>query len=284
MRFLIITGLSGAGKTQVIHFLEDIGYYCIDNMPPVFLTTFAKVCYTQATTIGNVAIVVDIRGGALFDTIGQELDNMKAEGFPYEILFLEADDATLIKRYKETRRAHPLSPSGLIGDGITRERERLAELRQRADTIIDTSQLLTRQLKKIVNDKYGECESADYFNVQVQSFGFKYGVPSDADLMFDVRFLPNPYYVEGMREQTGKDAAVREFVMSYAQTQEFLTRLSDMLTMLLPYYIEEGKNQLVVAIGCTGGRHRSVAIAERIGQILAAHGTHVSVSHRDIER
>ncbi|MCH5188155.1 MAG: RNase adapter RapZ [Oscillospiraceae bacterium] len=282
MRFLIITGMSGAGKTQVMHFLEDIGYYCIDNMPPIFISTFAKACYADEH-LQNVAIVTDIRSGGMFDDIEAELDALRMEDFPFEVLYLEASDRVLIKRYKETRRSHPLSSEGRIADGIEKEREKLSGLRQRADHIIDTSNLLTRQLKKLVTDLYGEGEE-NYFSVELLSFGFKYGTPADADLMFDVRFLPNPFYIENLKGHTGLEAAVRDYVMEFPQSLIFLDKLYDMISTLIPYYIDEGKTRLVIAIGCTGGHHRSVTIAEALGKQLAQNGTKVTVTHKDIER
>ncbi len=281
MRFVMITGMSGAGKTQVMHVLEDMGYYCIDNMPLVFLVPFAKMCFKETNKFENVAIVVDIRGGDMFDEIGGALKELDQQNFPYEILFLEARESILVKRYKETRRKHPLSLNGTIEDGIMRERERLAYLRGQATHIIDTSRLLTRELKQIILDIYGETEE-NYFRIQVESFGFKYGIPRDADLVFDVRFLPNPFYIDSLKEHNGTEECVRDFVMKYDQSREFLTKLDDMLTMLIPHYMEEGKSELVIAIGCTGGRHRSVAIAEAIHKKLSAKSFNSIIRHRDM--
>lgn len=283
MRFVIITGMSGAGKTQVMHVLEDMGYYCIDNMPLVFLVPFAKMCFSETNKFENVAIVVDIRGGDMFDEIGGALKELDQQGFPYEILFLEARESILVKRYKETRRKHPLSLNGTIEDGIMRERERLAYLRGQATHIVDTSRLLTRELKQIILDIYGETEE-NYFRIQVESFGFKYGIPRDADLVFDVRFLPNPFYIDELKEHNGTEECVRDFVMKYDQSREFLTKLDDMLTMLIPHYMEEGKSELVIAIGCTGGRHRSVAIAEAIHKKLSAKSFNSIIRHRDMAK
>ena len=281
MRFVMITGMSGAGKTQVMHVLEDMGYYCIDNMPLVFLVPFAKMCFKETNKFENVAIVVDIRGGDMFDEIGGALKELDQQNFPYEILFLEARESILVKRYKETRRKHPLSMNGTIEDGIMRERERLAYLRGQATHIIDTSRLLTRELKQIILDIYGETEE-NYFRIQVESFGFKYGIPRDADLVFDVRFLPNPFYIDALKEHNGTEECVRDFVMKYDQSREFLTKLDDMLTMLIPHYMEEGKSELVIAIGCTGGRHRSVAIAEAIHKKLSSKNFNSIIRHRDM--
>lgn len=283
MRFVMITGMSGAGKTQVMHVLEDMGYYCIDNMPLVFLVPFAKMCFKETNKFENVAIVVDIRGGDMFDEIGGALKELDQQNFPYEILFLEAREGILVKRYKETRRKHPLSMNGTIEDGIMRERERLAYLRGQATHIIDTSRLLTRELKQIILDIYGETEE-NYFRIQVESFGFKYGIPRDADLVFDVRFLPNPFYIDALKEHNGTEECVRDFVMKYDQSREFLTKLDDMLTMLIPHYMEEGKSELVIAIGCTGGRHRSVAIAEAIHKKLSSKNFNSIIRHRDMTK
>ena len=283
MRFVMITGMSGAGKTQVMHVLEDMGYYCIDNMPLVFLVPFAKMCFKETNKFENVAIVVDIRGGDMFDEIGGALKELDQQNFPYEILFLEARESILVKRYKETRRKHPLSLNGTIEDGIMREHERLAYLRGQATHIIDTSRLLTRELKQIILDIYGETEE-NYFRIQVESFGFKYGIPRDADLVFDVRFLPNPFYIDSLKEHNGTEECVRDFVMKYDQSREFLTKLDDMLTMLIPHYMEEGKSELVIAIGCTGGRHRSVAIAEAIHKKLSSKNFNSIIRHRDMTK
>ena len=266
-----------------MHVLEDMGYYCIDNMPLVFLVPFAKMCFKETNKFENVAIVVDIRGGDMFDEIGGALKELDQQNFPYEILFLEARESILVKRYKETRRKHPLSMNGTIEDGIMRERERLAYLRGQATHIIDTSRLLTRELKQIILDIYGETEE-NYFRIQVESFGFKYGIPRDADLVFDVRFLPNPFYIDALKEHNGTEECVRDFVMKYDQSREFLTKLDDMLTMLIPHYMEEGKSELVIAIGCTGGRHRSVAIAEAIHKKLSSKNFNSIIRHRDMTK
>ncbi len=282
MRFVIITGMSGAGKTQVMHFMEDIGYYCIDNMPPIFISTFARACYNEKN-LQNVAIVTDIRSGDMFDDIEKELEALRAEDFPFEVLFLEATESVIIKRYKETRRSHPMSVDGRIADGIEREQTKLRGLRQRADHIIDTSNLLTRQLKKIVTDLFGDGDR-DYFMVECRSFGYKFGIPTDADLVFDVRFLPNPFYIENLKQHNGLEAPVRDYVMDFPQSLKFLDMLYEMISTLLPHYIDEGKTQLVICIGCTGGHHRSVTITEALAKLLTQNGTKVTVTHRDIER
>lgn len=282
MNFLIITGMCGAGKTQVMHFLEDIGYYCIDNMPPIFINTFAKACYSEKN-LENVAIVTDIRSREMFGDIEHELDKLREMEFPFKLLFLEADDSVIIKRYKETRRAHPLSVEGRIADGIAKEREMLKGLRSRADNIVDTSNTLTRHLKRIITELYGDAEKS-YFTIQCSSFGFKYGIPDDADLVFDVRFLPNPFYIDNLKNHTGLETPVRDYVMEFPQSNMFVDTIYNMITSLLPYYMDEGKIQLVICIGCTGGQHRSVAITEALGKKLAQNGNAVTITHRDIER
>lgn len=284
MRFVIITGMSGAGKTQVMHSLEDMGYYCIDNMPVAFLLPFAKMCNEESEKFSNVAVVVDIRGGDALLQIGAALDNFKKNNLKYEILFLEADESVIVKRYKETRRKHPLAPEGSIEEGILLERDKLAFLRENANRIIDTSPLLTRELKQLILEFYGDEAARNYFRVQVQSFGFKYGIPRDADLIFDVRFLPNPFYVPELKEHNGTQKDVADFVLKYKQTTDFLQKLEDMLTMLIPHYIEEGKTDLVIGIGCTGGKHRSVTIAEEISGLLKKKDFRTVIRHRDIDK
>ncbi len=284
MRFVIITGMSGAGKTQVMHALEDMGYYCIDNMPVAFLLPFAKMCKSEGEKFGNVAVVVDIRGGDALLEIGSALKSFDVNNIDYEILFLEADESVIVKRYKETRRKHPLSPEGSIEEGILLERDKLSFLRGNATKIIDTSQLLTRELKQMIREMFGNQSDNDYFKLHIQSFGFKYGIPRDADLIFDVRFLPNPFYIPELKEHNGTEKEVSDFVLKFEQTKEFVTKLDDMLSMLIPHYVEEGKTELVVGIGCTGGRHRSVAIAEKISTALLQRGFNTKIRHRDMHK
>jgi len=284
MRFVIITGMSGAGKTQVMHSLEDMGYYCIDNLPVAFLLPFAKMCNSESEKFKNVAVVVDIRGGEALSEIGEALQSFVENNISYEILFLEADESVIVKRYKETRRKHPLSPEGSIEEGILLERDKLSFLRGNATNIIDTSPLLTRELKQMIRELYGDDENSDYFRIQVQSFGFKYGIPRDTDLIFDVRFLPNPFYIPELKEHNGTEKEVSDFVLKFDQTKEFVTKLEDMLTMLIPHYIEEGKTELVIGIGCTGGKHRSVAITERIVSGLNKRNFKTIVRHRDMHK
>ena len=282
MRFLIITGMSGAGKTQVMHFLEDIGYYCIDNMPVAFLLPFAKMCNEESENFKNVGIVIDSRGRDDILEIEKTLNELKNNNLGYEILFLEANDNVIVKRYKETRRTHPLSPRGSIEEGILLEREKLSFLRANASHILDTSQLLTKELKQSVINLYGESAKSDYFKVQVQSFGFKYGIPMDADLVFDVRFLPNPYYIPELKQHNGTESCVSDFVLSFEQANDFIKKLEDMLTMLIPNYIDEGKNELVIGIGCTGGKHRSVTIAVELFKLLQNNNIRTIIRHRDM--
>lgn len=284
MRFIIITGLSGAGKTQVIRCLEDLNYYCIDNMPPALIPKFAEICYSSNGKIDKVALVIDIRGGDMFNELYNELNALKASGYNYEVLFLEASDEALVKRYKETRRMHPLARDGRLIDGITKERSILDFVRKKANHVIDTSTFTTAQLKDAVRELFeGETGNGGIV-VNVQSFGFKYGIILDGDLVFDVRFLPNPFYKDNLKNHTGLDADVQEYVLKFEQTQEFIGKLNDMVAYLLPYYIEEGKSQLVIGIGCTGGKHRSVTIATQLYNHLKASGYNAVLSHRDIQK
>ncbi len=284
MRFIIITGLSGAGKTQVIRCLEDLDYYCIDNMPPALIPKFAEICYSSNGKIDKVAMVIDIRGGDMFSELFNELNALKASGYNYEVLFLEANDETLVKRYKETRRMHPLARDGRLIDGIAKERNILEYVRKKANHVIDTSMLTTSQLKDAVRELFEGSNAGGGIVVNVQSFGFKYGIVLDGDLVFDVRFLPNPFYKENLKNHTGLESDVQEYVLKFEQTQEFIKKLNDMVDYLLPYYIEEGKSQLVIGIGCTGGKHRSVTIAIKLYEYLKEKGYNAIISHRDIQK
>lgn len=284
MRFVIVTGLSGAGKTQAIRSLEDLGYFCVDNLPPTLISKFAESCFQTNGTIDRVALVIDIRGGKFFDDLFKSLDDLKKSGYQYEILFLDASDEVLIKRYKESRRKHPLAPEGRILSGIELERKKLMELRRRANNIIDTSKLATRELREkisLIYQKEGQIETQ--LIITVVSFGFKYGIPVDSDLVFDVRFLPNPFYIPDIKQFSGNDSPVSEYVMSFDQTKVFIDKLEDMLKFLIPHYLKEGKRQLIVSIGCTGGRHRSVTIANEIYKRLKIDGNIVNIEHRDID-
>lgn len=284
MRFIIITGLSGAGKTQVIRCLEDLDYYCIDNMPPALIPKFAEICYSSNGKIDKVAMVIDIRGGDMFNELFNELNALKASGYNYEVLFLEASEEALVKRYKETRRMHPLARDGRLIDGIAKERNILEYVRKKANHVLDTSMLTTAQLKDAVKELFEGSNAGGGIVVNVQSFGFKYGIVLDGDLVFDVRFLPNPFYKENLKNHTGLESDVQEYVLKFEQTQEFIKKLDDMIEYLLPYYIEEGKSQLVIGIGCTGGKHRSVTIAIQLYNFLKQKGYNAVISHRDIQK
>jgi UPF0042 nucleotide-binding protein len=281
IKLVVITGLSGAGRTQAMQSFEDQGFFCVDNLPPSFLVKFAELCAQSRGKVSKAAIVCDLRGGEFFSSLSEALSNLEKEGFNLEVLFLEASDETLIRRYKESRRRHPLSPRGRILDGIHAERQQLEELRIRADNIIDTSELTSQQLRNQIAELFGKMQGKDQMAVSVISFGFKYGIPKDADLVMDVRFLPNPFYVELLRPLTGEHPLVQDYIFQNATTQEFMEKYLALLEFILPNYVREGKAHLVIGIGCTGGQHRSVAIADRVGQFLREHNFAVSVKHRD---
>jgi len=283
MRFVILTGLSGAGKTQAVRNLEDLGFFCVDNLPPVLIPKFAEACYQSNGNIDRIALVIDIRSGKFFDDLFESLSYLKEQGYKYEILFLEASDKALIKRYKESRRKHPLAPEGRVLNGIDTERRKLKDVRERADHIINTTRLSARELTVEINNIYGEEGQIETeLVITVLSFGFKYGIPMDSDLVFDVRFLPNPYYIPELKPYSGNDKPVRDYVLEFDGTKVFIDKLQDMLLFLIPNYKTEGKRQLIVSIGCTGGRHRSVAIANRIYEILEQNGCNVNIDHRDV--
>lgn len=285
MKFVIVTGMSGAGRSTAMKMMEDMGFYCIDNLPIPLLDKLIDFSNNFNSDIEKVAIGIDIRNGEGFDKIESTLDLLKKEKFKYEILFLDAVDEVLVKRYKETRRNHPLAGMDRINKGIILEREKLAYLKKEADYIIDTSQLLTRELKLELEKIF--IENQDYKNlfVTILSFGFKYGIPSDSDIVMDVRFLPNPYYVEGLRAKTGNDKEIQDYVMQFPEAREFLNKFEDMIHFLIPNYISEGKNQLVISIGCTGGKHRSVTLANEIYKRLEGKKEYgLKIEHRDIEK
>ena len=284
MKLVIVTGMSGAGKTVALKMLEDIGFYCVDNLPISLVDKFVQLV-SGGTDIKKTALGLDIRSGEELENLDEILENWRGSDVDVQVLFLDANDAVLIKRYKETRRVHPLAGAGRLENGIEKEREKLAFLKNEADYIIDTSMVLTRELRKELEKIF--LQDARYKNmyVTVLSFGFKYGVPEDADLVFDVRFLPNPYYDEHLRPLTGQVQAVRDYVMRGTTAEIFLKKLYDMIDFLLPNYINEGKNQLVIAVGCTGGKHRSVTIARALYEHLEAVGEYgIRIDHRDIEK
>lgn len=285
MKFVIVTGMSGAGKSTALKMLEDMGYFCVDNLPIALLPKFAELAHAPGSDISQVAVGVDIRNGRSLDEMASVLENLKASGVAYQILYLEASDEVLIKRYKETRRAHPLAKQGRVEEGIRLEREKLLYLKENATYILDTSQLLTRELKKALEQILVEEKNFKNLMITVLSFGFKYGIPNDCDLVFDVRFLPNPYYVDGLKYKTGNDEEVQDFVMGYEISHIFLDKLVDMLNFLIPNYILEGKNQLVIGIGCTGGKHRSVTLANKLFEALSDRSEYgVRLEHRDVSR
>ncbi len=287
MRMVIVTGMSGAGKTQALRFLEDMDYFCVDNLPVPLLKPFTQISMDgRSSDITKLAVGIDIRSGALLKDLVEVLRQFDAASVRYEILFLDAADSVLIKRYKETRRVHPLAgPEGQVEDGIKAERERINFLREKADYIIDTSYMLTRELRQEIDRIFVQGNEYKNLYISVMSFGFKYGIPPEADLVFDVRFLPNPYYDPALRKLTGNDAPVRDFVMNCPEAGIFLDKLSDMVDFLLPNYVKEGKNQLVIAIGCTGGRHRSVTLANGLYERLGGQsGYGIKISHRDLAK
>lgn len=284
MRFLILSGMSGAGKSTALNMLEDIGFYCVDNLPIELLVEFADKVKEKNPERGQAAVTVDIRSGNQLAGLSNQLDELSRKGIAYEILFLDADDTTLIKRYKETRRKHPLTGESRVENGILREREMIGFIKQRADYIIDTTSLLTRELKQEVEKVCVKAGQYANFIVTILSFGFKYGIPVDADLVFDVRFLPNPYYDLKLRPMTGDDLPVQQYVMKNGMGDLFLTKLCDMLEFLIPQYLDEGKYRLVVGIGCTGGRHRSVTIANALYQQMQSLPYSVRLEHRDMRR
>ena len=286
MEFVIISGMSGAGKSRAASFMEDMGYFCVDNLPVPLIPKFAELGMAGSEEYSRVVLVTDVRAGAMFDCLFQTLDELEDMKCHYRILFMDSGDDTIIKRYKESRRSHPLAEeSESLEDAIARERSMLQPLRQRANYIIDTSEMPTAKLKGELRRLFSrEADSGESMQVNVTSFGFKHGLPREADLVFDVRFLPNPFYVTELRRLTGLNQQVRDYVFQNGQAQEFLDRLFPLFEFLLPHYVEEGKTALVIAVGCTGGHHRSVAIAHEIAQFITQKGYAVTENHRDLAR
>ena len=286
LEIIFVTGMSGAGRTTALKIMEDLGFFCVDNLPIPLIEKFVQLTKEgEEGKIHRVSMGIDIRSADDLSELRPIFSQLKEEGIRTRILFLDADDRTLVKRYKESRRNHPLAGQGRIETGLEKERAELQFLKNAADFIIDTSQLLTRELRAELERIFVEQEDFRSLMVSVLSFGFKYGIPADSDLVFDVRFLPNPYYVPELRELTGRDAGVHDFVMKYEESVIFIDKLADLIRFLIPHYIEEGKNQLIISIGCTGGKHRSVALAEELYKRLAdGRGYGIRIEHRDMEK
>ncbi len=285
MKLVILTGMSGAGKSTALKMMEDIGFYCVDNLPIPLVETFIDLSETSGEELQKFAVGIDVRSGSSLSRLHGILERLEEKEWTPEILFLDAEDSVLVKRYKETRRNHPLSAGKRVEAGILAERERLMFLRKKADYIIDTSRLLTRELRLELEKIF--VSQQDYKNlfITILSFGVKYGIPADSDLVFDVRFLPNPYYVEGLRAKSGNDKEIQDYVLQFEEAHVFLTKLTDMVNFLIPKYIAEGKNQLVISIGCTGGKHRSVTLANELYQCLCRKKEYgLKIEHRDIEK
>ena len=283
MRFVIVTGMSGGGKSTALRMLEDVGFYCVDNLPVPLIEKFVELIAMPNSEVGKVALGLDVRADQPFEDAQKVLEKLKENGYSFEILFMEASDQVLLKRYKETRRMHPLSPDGRVEDGILKERKILQDIRSKADYVIDTSKLLTRELKEEIDRIFVKNEEYNSLMITILSFGFKHGIPADADLVFDVRFLPNPFYIDELKYKTGNDKEVQDYVMSFPEAETFIDKLCDMLSFLIPNYVKEGKYQLVIGIGCTGGKHRSVTLANRLSSRLKNKGNYgLKIAHRDV--
>lgn len=283
MRFVIVTGMSGGGKSTALKMLEDAGFYCVDNLPISLVEKFVELISTPNSEISKVALGLDVRTDQSFEDATRILTQLKDKGYTFEILFMDADENVLIKRYKETRRVHPLALDGRVEDGVRREREILKNVRHSADYVIDSTNLLTRELKSELDRIFVENGEYNSLMVTVMSFGFKHGIPADADLVFDVRFLPNPYYIEELKHKTGNDREIQDFVMGFDEAEEFMTKLTDMIRFLIPNYVKEGKYRLVIAIGCTGGKHRSVTLANELYKRMKDKGNYgMKLYHRDL--
>ena len=281
MKFVVVTGLSGSGKSETMRALEDMGFYCVDNLPPALITKFAELCYQPNSSIDKVALGIDIRGRKFFEALHESLNYLEKENYEYEMVYLDCNDDVLLKRYKMTRRNHPLAKDMQIPEGIKMERKIMEPLKELSTCIIDTTNMKPKDLKEEIKKIYSSGEDNPNLTISVVSFGFKHGILADADLVFDVRFLPNPYYVEELRAKTGDDKEVRDYVMNSKISEEFYVKLLDMIHFLVPQYIEEGKQHLVIGVGCTGGRHRSVTITNLIAEDLSNKGYRVVKKHRD---
>lgn len=285
MRLVIVTGMSGGGKRTAMKMLEDVGFYCVDNLPVSFIEKFVGLVSAPNNEISKVALGLDARANQSFEEVERILENLRKDGCKFEILFMDASDQVLLKRYKETRRVHPLAPADRVEDGIAREREILKEIKGKADYVIDSSSLLTRELKEELDRIFVQNKEYNSLMINIVSFGFKNGIPADADLVFDVRFLPNPFYIDELKHKTGKDKEVQDYVMQYEESAVFLDKLENLLEFLIPNYVKEGKYQLVIGIGCTGGKHRSVTLANELYKRMKGKGNYgLKLSHRDIKQ
>ena len=285
MRFVVVTGMSGSGKRTAMKMLEDVGFYCVDNLPVPLIEKFVELIATPNSEINKVALGLDVRADQPFGDAQRILDALKENGYLFEILFMDASDSVLLKRYKETRRIHPLAPEGRVEEGVHKERGILQGIKQKADYVIDTSNLLTRELKEEIDHIFVSNEEYNSLMVSILSFGFKNGIPADADLVYDVRFLPNPFYIDELKHKTGNDKEVQDYVMNFPEASVFLNKLTDMLDFLIPNYVKEGKHQLVIGIGCTGGKHRSVTLANELYARMKDHGNYgIKLYHRDISQ
>ncbi|HKM03349.1 MAG TPA: RNase adapter RapZ [Lachnospiraceae bacterium] len=285
MRFVIVTGMSGGGKRTALKMLEDIGFYCVDNLPIPLIEKFFELITMPSSEVTKVAIGVDSRTTQSFEEVSSVLANLNQAGYIYDVLFMEASDDVILKRYKESRRMHPLSPGGRVKDGITKERKILKPLLDASNYVIDTSNLLTRELKEELNRIYVKNEEYNSLIVNIMSFGFKNGIPTEADMVFDVRFLPNPFYIDELKHKTGNDQAVQDYVLGFKEASDFLEKLLDMIEFLIPNYVKEGKYQLLIGIGCTGGKHRSVTLANELYRKLKDQGNYgLNIIHRDIKQ
>ena len=285
MRFVIVTGMSGGGKRTALKMLEDAGFYCVDNLPVPLIEKFVELVDTPGSEIKKVALGLDVRADQPFGEVHRTLENLKKVGYKYEILFMDASEHVLLKRYKESRSLHPLALDGRVEDGVRREREILKSMKESSDYVIDTSNLLTRELKEEIDRIFVMNEEYNSLMVTILSFGFKNGIPADSDLVYDVRFLPNPYYIDELKPKTGNDQAVQDYVMGFSEAGEFLSKLEDMIHFLIPLYIKEGKYQLVIGIGCTGGQHRSVTLANELYKRMKNKGNYgLKIYHRDVKQ